>query len=134
MADVSTPYATRRFRPTQQTIDAWARLSGDHNPLHVDDRYARGTRFGGTIAHGHYSLALIEDLLLASLGDGWLAGGLLRDLRFRAPVRPGGEYEIRLLPHDHGLRVEVRDLGDETLAVEGLAVTDACPAQPAEGD
>lgn len=108
---------------SQQIIDAWATLSGDHNPLHIDDEFARGTRFGGTIAHGHYSLALIEDLLLAELGPSWLDWGVLRDLRFRSPVRPGREYEIRLLPEGAvTLRVEVRDVADEDLAVEGVAV------------
>lgn len=113
--------APRRFSVTQESIDAWAALSGDHNPLHTDAAYAAGTRFGGTIAHGHFSLALIEDLLLAEYGQAWIAGGTLTGLKFRAPVRPGAEYEIRLRPEGTDVRVEVRDVADETLAVEGRA-------------
>jgi len=114
--------ASRQFHMSQPTIDMWARLSGDHNPLHTDPEFARGSRFGGTIAHGHYSLAMIEDLLLAELGSRWLAGGVLRDVRFRAPVRPGRDYEIQLRPHEADLRVEIRDIVDGTLVVEGTAV------------
>jgi acyl dehydratase len=114
--------ASRTFSVTQDTINAWARLSGDQNPLHVSEEYARTTRFGGTIAHGHYTLALIEELLYAEHGAAWLTGGLLRDVRFTAPIRPGRAYAIRLLGGPGRQRVEVRDSADETLAVEGLAV------------
>ncbi|WP_340539091.1 MaoC family dehydratase [Nocardioides sp. GXZ039] len=113
----------REYEMSQRVIDAWADLSGDHNPLHVDIGYAEGTRFGGTIAHGHYTLAVIEDLLLESWGERWLRGGVLRDLRFRAPVRPGGRYRVMVGEPDGGqAHVEVVDMSDGTLVVEGLAV------------
>ena len=37
---------------TDKLVKQFAELSGDHNPLHLDDEYARGTRFGRRIAHG----------------------------------------------------------------------------------
>jgi acyl dehydratase len=112
---------THTFTMSQDIIDLWAHLSCDQNPLHVSEEYARATKFGGTIAHGHYSLALIEDLLYAAHGEAWLSGGLLRDLKFTAPVRPGRSYVVSTHARESGQRVEVRDVEDGTLAVQGLA-------------
>jgi acyl dehydratase len=42
----------------QQAIDAFADVTGDHQWIHVDPERARETPFGGTIAHGYYTLAL----------------------------------------------------------------------------
>ncbi|TYC52209.1 hydratase [Rhodobacterales bacterium] len=40
------------WTPTQQDFDAFARLSGDDNPIHVDPEFSARTRFGRTVAHG----------------------------------------------------------------------------------
>lgn len=73
---------------SQDTIRRYAAASGDHNPLHVDPRFALGTRFGGTIAHGMLLLAYVSEMLTAGCGEAWLAAGRLK-ARFRAPARPG---------------------------------------------
>ena len=78
----------------QATIDAWSQLSGDVNPLHIDVEYARATRFGGTIAHGHLLLTWLCEALLSWRGPGWLAGGALADIRFVGPVRPGETVRV----------------------------------------
>lgn len=83
-----------RYLPTQSTVDAWAELSGDHNPLHVDPDYAAGTRFEGTIAHGPHTLAYMQRAMVELVGDSWLYGGKLDSVRFTAPVRPGEEYRV----------------------------------------
>ena len=44
---------------TQEQVDAFAELTGDHNFIHVDPERARETPFGGTIAHGFLALALL---------------------------------------------------------------------------
>ena len=81
-------------RMTQETIDSWADISGDYNPLHTDPDFAAATRFGGTIAHGHLALAWLCELLLRWAGVSWLEGGELLNVRFVAPVRPGEHYEV----------------------------------------
>ncbi len=43
---------------TQEAIDAFAEVTGDHQFIHVDVERARQTPFGGTIAHGYYTLSL----------------------------------------------------------------------------
>lgn len=73
---------------TQAQLNAYADASGDHNPIHVDEEFARGTPFGGTIAHGMLVLALIGEMMYAAFGDAWSGGGRLK-VRFKAPTRPG---------------------------------------------
>lgn len=98
MAEVNAPRGDRipalTKRVTQQTIDAWAKVSGDYNPLHTDPEFAATSRFGGTIAHGHLPLAWFCELLISWAGPAWLSGGELLDVRFVAPVRPGQDYEV----------------------------------------
>lgn len=71
-----------------QQLSEYAAVSGDDNPLHLDDEFAAGTPFGGIIAHGMLTLAFVSEMLTASLGDRWLAGGSLR-ARFKGAAYPG---------------------------------------------
>lgn len=73
---------------TQKGINAYADASGDHNPIHVDEAFAHGTSFGGTIAHGMLTLALIGEMMQATFGTAWSATGQLK-VRFKAPARAG---------------------------------------------
>ncbi|MDQ2746959.1 MAG: MaoC family dehydratase [Acidobacteriota bacterium] len=56
-----------KFSTTKQITDAvvraFAELSGDYNPIHLDEEYAKTTQFGGRIAHGMISGALISAVL-----------------------------------------------------------------------
>ena len=72
---------------SQEQIDRYADASGDHNPIHVDEAFARTTPFEGTIAHGMLVLASISEMMAAAFGEAWLTRGRLR-VRFRAPARP----------------------------------------------
>ncbi|MBM4271712.1 MAG: hypothetical protein FJ139_06095 [Deltaproteobacteria bacterium] len=46
-----------------EDIKTFARISGDENPVHVNDEYAKGTMFGGRIAHGILVVGLISSVL-----------------------------------------------------------------------
>ena len=73
---------------TEQDITAFARFTGDTNPLHLDDDYARTTRFGRRIAHGFLTAGLISAVLGTKLpGPGAIY--LEQHLRFTKPVYPG---------------------------------------------
>ena len=48
---------------TDQVVRAFAELSGDFNPIHLDEEFARTTQFGKRIAHGMISAALISAVL-----------------------------------------------------------------------
>jgi 3-hydroxybutyryl-CoA dehydratase len=80
---------------TDDDIHAFADLVGDHNPVHLDDSYAKGTRFGRRIAHGMLSASLISALLANKLpGEGTVY--LSQTLQFVAPVFPGDTVTARV--------------------------------------
>jgi acyl dehydratase len=75
---------------TGDDIDAFVELSGDRNPLHIDDEYARGVGFAGRIAHGLLVLSIESGL--PSDADDWAIGTYLEESRrFVAVVVPGDE-------------------------------------------
>ena len=69
-------------------IEAFAEVSGDNNPVHLDEAYAKTTTFGERIAHGMLSAGYISALLGTRLpGPGCIY--LSQSLRFRRPVKIG---------------------------------------------
>jgi 3-hydroxybutyryl-CoA dehydratase len=78
-------------------ISAFAGLTGDHYPLHVDEEYGKGTRFGGRIAHGPltFSLAVGQIGLSGFLGDAITAFVECQEMRALAPVYPGDTIRVR---------------------------------------
>lgn len=75
-------------------IEAFAEVSGDDNPVHLDEAYARTTTFEGRIAHGMLSAAYISAVLGTKLpGPGAIY--LSQSLRFRRPVKIGDEVTAR---------------------------------------
>lgn len=118
-------------RVTQDAIDAWATVSEDFNPLHVDPEYAKTTRFGGTIAHGHIALGWLTEMMVGWRGSEWLRGGELRGVKFVAPIRPG--YTVRVagsvdeLVEEDGVakahcKVTIVNAADEQPCVVGAAL------------
>ena len=77
---------------TQERLTAYAAASGDDNPLHLDAEFAAGTRFGGIIAHGMLTLALVSEMMTAHLGEPWLVSGSLR-ARFKGAAYLGDQVE-----------------------------------------
>ena len=69
-------------------IDAFAAVSGDTNPVHLDAAYAATTPFGERIAHGMLAAAYISAVLGVKL-PGAGAVYLSQSLRFRRPVKIG---------------------------------------------
>jgi acyl dehydratase len=77
------------------TIRSFAEVTGDRNPIHLDDAYASETAFGGRIAHGMLVASLISEVLGTKLpGPGTIYLG--QQLKFHAPVRPGDEVTARV--------------------------------------
>lgn len=80
---------------SELVVEAFADLSGDTNPIHLDEAYAQTTSFGGRIAHGMLAAAYISAVLGTRLpGPG--AVYLSQNLRFRRPVRLGDEVTARV--------------------------------------
>lgn len=79
---------------TQQRLDAYRASAGDFNPLHWDAEFAAGTQFGGIIAHGMLTLALIARSMTAAYGRDWLETGSLK-VRFKGAAYLGDRVESR---------------------------------------
>jgi acyl dehydratase len=78
---------------TQADIDTFADVTGDHQWIHVDAERAKDTPFGGTIAHGYYSLSLIPRLAEQVVTYEGFAFGLnygLDRVRFPSHMPVGG--------------------------------------------
>jgi acyl dehydratase len=65
-------------------VRQFAEMSGDFNPIHLDDEYAKNTRFGRRIAHGMICGALISRALAMELGPGGIY--LSQSMKFQQPV------------------------------------------------
>ena len=76
----------------RDNIDAYRFSSGDHNRIHYDDDFAESSRFGGVIAHGMLTLAMISEMMAREYGAYWLQSGTLR-VRFRGAAYPGDVLE-----------------------------------------
>ena len=93
---------------TDAAVRAFAEVSGDHNRIHLDEEYARSTRFGRRIAHGALLGAYISKVLGMELpGPG--AVYLSQTLEFLAPVYVGDEISltVRVRAVEHDARVLV---------------------------
>jgi acyl dehydratase len=84
---------------TQEAIDEFAEVTGDDYWIHTDPERAKDTPFGGTIAHGYYTLSLEPKFSYAMLKvDGFAFGvnyGLNR-VRFPAPMPVGERVRMRM--------------------------------------
>ena len=73
---------------SDRDIEQFAEISTDHNPVHLDDEYARDTIFEGRIAHGMLTAGLVSAVIGEQLpGHGTIY--MSQNLKFLAPVRPG---------------------------------------------
>ncbi len=73
---------------TEELVNLFAEVSGDSNPVHMDEEYAKTTRFKGRIAHGLLTASFVSTVLGTQLpGPGCIY--LHQDLVFRFPVRFG---------------------------------------------
>jgi acyl dehydratase len=83
---------------TQADINAFADVTGDHQWIHVDPERAKQTPFGGTIAHGYYTLSLIPKFTYAMYMIEGFAFALnygLNKVRFPAPLPVGSKVRMR---------------------------------------
>ncbi len=80
---------------TDADIVMFSGVSGDTNPVHLDEEYAKDTIFEGRISHGMLSAGFISAVLGTKLpGPGAIY--VSQDLRFKAPVRPGDTVTARV--------------------------------------
>ncbi len=88
---------------TQRDLELFGEVSGDMNPVHFDDEYAKSTMFKGRIVHGMLTASLISAVIGQQLpGQGTVY--LKQDLTFMAPVRPGDVIDAKVTVTDVNLR------------------------------
>ena len=118
---------------TQARVNEFADVTEDHNYIHVDPERAAASPFGGTIAHGYLSVALLAPIsqqLLDVQGATGVNYGMDR-LRFPAPLSVGAEFrgsgEVLEVTEVKGgmqvkvtLTVEVRDQERPALVADCL--------------
>ncbi len=90
---------------TQERVNEFADVTEDHNYIHVDPDRAKDSPFGGTIAHGYLSVALLAPIsqALLDVSDATTAVNYGMDrLRFPAPLRVGAQFRgVRGGRRDH---------------------------------
>ena len=78
---------------TRRDIELYAAVSGDANPTHLDEEFAKTANLRGVVAHGMLTAGLISNLLgsrLPGAGTVYVA----QDLRFAAPVHAGDRVTV----------------------------------------
>jgi acyl dehydratase len=77
--------ATRQLTLTDEHVRKYAEISGDHNPLHFDEAFAAGTKFGRLVVQGGLTTGLLHALVAMDLpGPGSVF--LSQNWKFTAPV------------------------------------------------
>ena len=110
---------------TETDIVQYSQISGDDNPLHVNDEFARRTVFKGRIAHGMLTCGYISAVLGTQLpGPG--CAYLNQNLNFRAPVRIGDTVQTRVTvklvePEANRATCEVVCSIGEKVVIDGMA-------------
>jgi acyl dehydratase len=112
---------------TDDMVRKFAEVSGDFNPMHVDEEYAKKTRFKRRIAHGMLSAALISRALGQQLGPGGIY--LSQTLKFLNPIFIDDTVEVLIevvqLRAEKGIGVAetiVRKKGSGDICVKGEAM------------
>ena len=111
---------------TEKDIELFAEVSGDRNPLHMDEDFAKNTPFGQRIAHGALTASYISGILGNDLpGPGSIFVGL--NMRFRRPVYIGSNVIVRvevteMQERGHRVTLKVSCNVDGKAAISGEAM------------
>jgi 3-hydroxybutyryl-CoA dehydratase len=118
---------------TERDVELFGEVSGDFNPVHFDEEYAKKTIFRGRIAHGMISLSYISTVLGMQMpGPGTIF--MSASSRFKAPVRIGETVVTtctvrEVMPEKRRVLFDCICKVGETVVVEGDALVMA-PARP----
>ena len=110
---------------TETDVILFAGISGDDNPVHINEEFASQTMFKGRIVHGMFMAALISCMAGTRLPG---PGGIYIDqqLKFKAPVRIGDTVTatgtvVEILPERRRIRMETVCTVKDKVVVEGVA-------------
>ncbi len=114
---------------TQEMVNMFADATGDHQFIHVDPERAKQTIFGGTIAHGYFTLSMLAGFLgqnatglKIKLGGKMSVNYGLNKVRFTAPVPVGKRIRVRrklLAVEEDSNKRWAQIVNEATVEVEG---------------
>lgn len=110
---------------TKEKVAAFAEISGDRNPIHLDEAYAAATPFGGCIAHGVFTASFVSAAIATRLpGPGSIY--ISQTLSFRAPVMIGATVDtmievLELIERGRRVRLKCECRVGDKVVVEGEA-------------
>lgn len=96
---------TISFQVTEQDIVNYAHISGDFNPIHLNERHAQQQGFEGKITHGMLTMAKVWSVL----ANEFLSPGILPlkyDLSFVNPVYVGDTVFLQIIKEENKIRLE----------------------------
>jgi 3-hydroxybutyryl-CoA dehydratase len=111
---------------SDEDVRTFAEVSGDVNPIHLDDTYAKTTIFGGRIAHGVLTASTISAALGTVFpGPGWIY--IEQNLKFKAPVSIGSKVTAtvvatKLIPEKGFVEFATTCRVDGKVVLDGTAI------------
>lgn len=117
---------TREKIISEDDVVTFAKISGDNNPIHIDEEYAKNSVFKGRIAHGILVSGLISAILANDLpGEGTIY--LKQELNFVKPVYIGskvvGKVTVAELREDKPIaKLVTQCLVDDEIVIDGHAI------------
>ncbi|HJQ06545.1 MAG TPA: acyltransferase domain-containing protein, partial [Nocardioides sp.] len=108
-------------------LNAFAQVTGDHNPIHTSTAVARLAGLGGPIVHGMWLSATAQRAVVETLGrplSGWTA-------RFLAPVRPGAQVDLVLTRVGFAQGEEIVEVQASVLGEDGSTLVMSATARVA---
>ena len=107
---------------SEEDIKQFARLTGDNNPIHLDDEYAKKTMFKKRIAHGLLTASFISTVIATKLpGQGSIY--LDQSLKFLAPVYIGNQIRIFVKVTKKNIEKRIVTLSTEVYVSEKKIIT-----------
>jgi acyl dehydratase len=107
----------KKFYVNRQKLKAYADASGDHNPIHQDEAFARAVGLPNVIAHGMYTMALAGEAIRSWVGT--QRNILEFSTRFTKPVVVPADSEVPIL-----FTGKVSDVSATEITVEVTAICD----------
>ena len=80
---------------SEKMVRDYAEVSGDFNPIHLDENYAKKTEFKNKIVHGMLLISNITEIMFKNFGNSWNKNGTLK-IKFRNPLPVNSNLETNL--------------------------------------
>jgi acyl dehydratase len=120
-------FYSENFSYSPEDVKTFATISGDFNPIHIDEAYAANTVFKKPIVHGIFALSVFSKMIgMTFPGEGTVYMG--QDVSFKRPVFVGKEYIAKVTissvnrdKHTASISTEILDAETKKICVVGIA-------------